>query len=868
MSEPAAAPLAMASEAPPVVVSPPTRSYSLRRRTGESASASDALPAATPAMPPVHPLQQPPSEQSAAAIGSTAEATPSVAPLQYAPATDAQQSHPPLEHATTITLSSVAENGGSEAFISFPLMSSEQPHSALPRPPLDKEQTLHMHSLSRQETPLVHHATRSSPVADKGAAVPHAASSDADALLQELSSLHDSEPSDYVKTLSSDLNAAEASALFLALPSSNSNFKAFDAAELKSMSAVFSVLRIAAGERIITKGEEASFCGIVLSGSLNAVVSATLTVPLGAGEMVGEMALFEGGSRSADIVVGPSSECILAVITFAELDSMASPGAGENLVALQRKLLKMFACASIKKLRKTAQGSSTPSLLAPGDASSAAASRPNSAARPVDGTTTHDKPLANRKSSVATPQAGATAVREGLYRARMALEQSKEAVNKAAAAEKAAQMQQEQYNLTARVSRYKLLSERLKTGLQAQVNQNQALTQQLEETRAELERTSASLQVSFAEHDKIFAKYSTAQSAREAAEKALLNQRGSLQAERDRELASVRAELGEVLSRRVDLELEIDRTRTESATKIAAITERAVAVEATVADAQAKQQAAQQQMEHAVTAQAKAEETAKRILNDNSMLQMQLTLAQVQLKEEIERNHTAQPWKARAADLQLLLESQKKHMMATISQLVAKAATLQHDLARFRQILLYVTASAFVKLYQVKKSARSLHLQISEMLVSVLEAHLLATGATAAAEGASGEGAGSAGIGGETGLQLLRKNLARKKRHYLDHIFRQSDGSGGSGSGSILTLIASLEDEVYKLRRPFEEVQERVGHWRRTSEAFCSRTVELTAEVVKLREQHVAHEQQQAHMQELMQRHNAEYSALLTATRI
>ena len=45
-------------------------------------------------------------------------------------------------------------------------------------------------------------------------------------------------------------------------------------------------LLLSAGEKLITKGEYATFCGIVLQGTFTAIVSPTLHVPLRAGELV------------------------------------------------------------------------------------------------------------------------------------------------------------------------------------------------------------------------------------------------------------------------------------------------------------------------------------------------------------------------------------------------------------------------------------------------------------------------------------------------------------------------------------------------------------------------------------------------------
>lgn len=60
------------------------------------------------------------------------------------------------------------------------------------------------------------------------------------------------------------------------------------------MSCVRACVSCAAGEKLITKGEYATFCGIVLQGTFSAIVTPTFTVALGPGDMVGEMSLVRG----------------------------------------------------------------------------------------------------------------------------------------------------------------------------------------------------------------------------------------------------------------------------------------------------------------------------------------------------------------------------------------------------------------------------------------------------------------------------------------------------------------------------------------------------------------------------------------------
>lgn len=67
---------------------------------------------------------------------------------------------------------------------------------------------------------------------------------------------------------------------------------------------MFSILKMAPGEKLITKGEYATFCGIVLQGTFSAVVSPTFTVALTAGSLsVGSGTQWDGGGAAATPVM-------------------------------------------------------------------------------------------------------------------------------------------------------------------------------------------------------------------------------------------------------------------------------------------------------------------------------------------------------------------------------------------------------------------------------------------------------------------------------------------------------------------------------------------------------------------------------------
>jgi CRP-like cAMP-binding protein len=66
----------------------------------------------------------------------------------------------------------------------------------------------------------------------------------------------------------------------------------FQEEDIQQVVETFSILNMAPGEKLITKGEYATFCGIVLQGTFSAIVTPTFTVALKQGDVIGEMALF------------------------------------------------------------------------------------------------------------------------------------------------------------------------------------------------------------------------------------------------------------------------------------------------------------------------------------------------------------------------------------------------------------------------------------------------------------------------------------------------------------------------------------------------------------------------------------------------
>jgi hypothetical protein len=74
-----------------------------------------------------------------------------------------------------------------------------------------------------------------------------------------------------------------------------------------------------------------SFCALLLSGELSASVESGVCFTMPAGSWLGEMAYFEEGRRSADIVA--TADSLLAVVSYDGTARLAAAHAQTSLIA-------------------------------------------------------------------------------------------------------------------------------------------------------------------------------------------------------------------------------------------------------------------------------------------------------------------------------------------------------------------------------------------------------------------------------------------------------------------------------------------------------------------------------------------------------
>jgi CRP-like cAMP-binding protein len=80
------------------------------------------------------------------------------------------------------------------------------------------------------------------------------------------------------------------------------------------------VVRVRAGEPIFRAGDAGTAMYVVLRGSADVLVGATVVETAGVGALLGEMALVDAGPRSATVIA--RDDCTLAAVDVARFDAL------------------------------------------------------------------------------------------------------------------------------------------------------------------------------------------------------------------------------------------------------------------------------------------------------------------------------------------------------------------------------------------------------------------------------------------------------------------------------------------------------------------------------------------------------------------
>ena len=100
-------------------------------------------------------------------------------------------------------------------------------------------------------------------------------------------------PTKQKKTLDSEVSTEEAEALLTFVQTISSSFRGFLADEVTVLSENLSVMRFDEEQVVMQKGESGSWFGVLLSGTLTVKLTDTILIPIPAGAIIGEMAMWQ-----------------------------------------------------------------------------------------------------------------------------------------------------------------------------------------------------------------------------------------------------------------------------------------------------------------------------------------------------------------------------------------------------------------------------------------------------------------------------------------------------------------------------------------------------------------------------------------------
>ena len=153
----------------------------------------------------------------------------------------------------------------------------------------------------------------------------------------------------------SDVDEETAINLLAKTQECSAHFRNFSPSELVTLARTLSVLRYKVDETLMYQGEPATFFAVVLAGSVAPIVNMQTLhdKARGVGELVGELSLFNGGTRQASMV--GTADGFLALFLFEELAKLKS-SADAQQVAIAKKLNHQLARAALaKEIERTGQ---------------------------------------------------------------------------------------------------------------------------------------------------------------------------------------------------------------------------------------------------------------------------------------------------------------------------------------------------------------------------------------------------------------------------------------------------------------------------------------------------------------------------------
>lgn len=114
-------------------------------------------------------------------------------------------------------------------------------------------------------------------------------------------------------------------------------------AELRSLASLSTVIDVPVGATLCREGEAGREVFIVLDGATEIIVGGEIIAEVGAGEILGEVAVFNNGPRTADAVVTEAARVL--VMSRREFDT---------LVSKSPKFARLFTSAMARRVREVA----------------------------------------------------------------------------------------------------------------------------------------------------------------------------------------------------------------------------------------------------------------------------------------------------------------------------------------------------------------------------------------------------------------------------------------------------------------------------------------------------------------------------------
>ncbi|QDZ18073.1 hypothetical protein HOP50_01g05770 [Chloropicon primus] len=143
----------------------------------------------------------------------------------------------------------------------------------------------------------------------------------------------------------SDCTFEQACKLLTDVQAYSQHFNGLSVNDIEWIAKKISLLKVPDGELIAKEGEESSFSAVLLDGEADFIIQKTIKVGKAhKGEILGEMGLFEGGKRSAD-VRSCSDETVIAIFKYEDLIAT-----NISFPELGLKLLQLFTRAAKQKL--------------------------------------------------------------------------------------------------------------------------------------------------------------------------------------------------------------------------------------------------------------------------------------------------------------------------------------------------------------------------------------------------------------------------------------------------------------------------------------------------------------------------------------